>query len=107
MKNLIPIAEGKALNTAADAKDYFHKHGIAVNGWCRDHGLSRNVVKNLLTGRGKGVRGAAHEAAIALGMKFHPDCLPQNGTGVGDSNHPVAHTLPKGDSQQTTVHPAL
>lgn len=85
MKNLIPIAEGKALNTAEDVKDYFLSNGIAVNSWCRTNGHSRNVVKNLLNGRGTGARGKTHLAAIALGMKKAPqDSVPQSEGGEKD-----------------------
>ena len=79
MDNLIPIAQGKTVNNTDDVKSYFLSHGLSVNAWCKQHSFSRNVVKNLLSGRGRGNRGETHLAAIALGLKLSPTTLPESG----------------------------
>lgn len=58
--------------TAEELRAEFIAYGITVSGWCREHGFSRMVVVDLLRGHGKGMRGEAHRAAVALGMKPDP-----------------------------------
>ncbi|MCB1622291.1 MAG: hypothetical protein KDI44_16310 [Thiothrix sp.] len=72
MQNLIPIAAGRDVNTREDVKAYFQAHGITVHGWAKRNQFSRNVVKELIYGRGKGHHGQSHHVAIALGMKLPP-----------------------------------
>lgn len=51
---------------------WFRAHGINVSQWCRERGLNRQVVVDLLRGKRKGYRGEAHRAAVALGLKVDP-----------------------------------
>lgn len=58
--------------TPQDCHAWFLAHGINVTQWCRERGLSRQVVADLLRGKRKGYRGEAHRAAVALGLKPDP-----------------------------------
>ncbi|HRD84476.1 MAG TPA: DNA-binding protein [Rubrivivax sp.] len=55
--------------TPKQVRAEFLEAGITVAEWCRLHGFNRMTVVDLLLGRQKGVRGAAHRAAVALGLK--------------------------------------
>jgi gp16 family phage-associated protein len=49
--------------------------GICMNHWARDLGLTRDAVVDALRGKDKGLRGTAHRAAVALGLKPGPDAV--------------------------------
>lgn len=57
------------LRTAEEARAWLIYHGITVSQWARDHGFSHALVREVLAGRKKGLRGQAHNIVIALGMK--------------------------------------
>jgi len=59
--------------TPDTAKAWFTRHGINKSAWARDLGIDRMVMVDLLRGRLKGLRGEAHRAAIALGLKANPE----------------------------------
>lgn len=59
--------------TPQEARDWLLRHGIAVTDWARAHGFEPTVVFSLLNGRTRGLRGQAHLAAIALGLKQAPE----------------------------------
>ena len=54
------------------AHRYFASHGISISRWARDMGLPRSSVNAVLFGRNQGLRGHAHKAAVALGLKPRP-----------------------------------
>lgn len=58
--------------TPDSANDWFIRNGVCKSDWARDMGLERMVVVDLLRGRLKGLRGQAHDAAVALGLKADP-----------------------------------
>lgn len=64
----LPSANGQSRRDLA----WFRANGITITSWCRQQGLSYHVVKELLYGRNKGIRGESHRAAIALGIKPDP-----------------------------------
>lgn len=55
------------------AQHYFLRHGINKSAWAAAMGIERTTMEHLLSGTLKGKRGAAHEAAIKLGLKEQPD----------------------------------
>lgn len=55
------------------AKRWFEAHGVSVTDWAAAHGFEREAVYDVLNGRTKGRRGAAHRIAVALGIKAAPD----------------------------------
>lgn len=57
------------LKTTEEAKAWLVYRGITVSQWSRDHGFSQALVREVLAGRKKGLRGQAHNIAIALGLK--------------------------------------
>lgn len=69
-----------ALDTAAlpypqtpeSANAWFIRHGICKTHWAQAQGINRMILVDLLRGRLKGLRGEAHHAAIALGLKADP-----------------------------------
>lgn len=58
--------------TPEEAHAFFVSHGICISDWCRENGFSRYTVVDLLRDRRKGLRGEAHRAAVALGLKPDP-----------------------------------
>ena len=61
------------LRTPDEVLAWFRTNGISIAGWCRENGFSRNVVNSLLHTRLPGLRGQAHQAAIALHLKAAPE----------------------------------
>jgi len=61
-----------SVRTAAQARKWIEANGITIAKWSEEHGFSKFAVVDLLRGRRKGLRGDAHRAAIALGMKPNP-----------------------------------
>ncbi len=57
------------LRTPEQAREWLDYHGISVSQFAREHGFSRAIVYELLAGRKRGLRGQAHNIAVALGMK--------------------------------------
>lgn len=58
--------------TPVSANAWFVTHGICKAHWAQAQGLDRMTVVDLLRGRLRGVRGKAHRAAVALGLKANP-----------------------------------
>lgn len=50
----------------------FEERGISVTAWATAQGFPVSVVYALLAGRTRGLRGNAHRAAVALGLKADP-----------------------------------
>jgi gp16 family phage-associated protein len=55
--------------TPETAATKFRDDGICISHWCRDLGLPRMNVVDLIRKRNKGYRGNSHLAAVALGLK--------------------------------------
>ncbi|MCD9118328.1 DNA-binding protein [Pseudomonas bijieensis] len=58
-----------ALLTAEQARAELDRNGVTIAQFCRDHGLNKNLVSDLLNGRKKGVRGEARRAAVLLRIR--------------------------------------
>jgi gp16 family phage-associated protein len=63
----------QTLRTPEQVLAWFRADGITVAGWCRGHGFSRSVVNSVLHRYTPGLRGEAHRAAVALGIKAAPE----------------------------------
>lgn len=59
----------KQLKTCEEVLVEFDRYGMSISGWARQHDLPRQIVHDVLHGRSKGKRGAAHKAAVLLGIK--------------------------------------
>lgn len=57
------------LKTAEEVRAEFVRAGITYTAWAKQHGYSRGLVVQVLSGRLKGAYGKSHEVAVALGMK--------------------------------------
>lgn len=57
------------LKTPEQVRADFERRGINVSQWAREHGLKRQAVCDVLSGKSKGKRGDAHKAAVLLGIK--------------------------------------
>jgi len=57
------------IRTPAAVRAEFARKGLSIAEWARENGLSVPRVYDVLLGRNKGVRGDAHKAAVALGLK--------------------------------------
>ena len=71
----------KFVRTPAEARLWLERHGVTVTEWSRAHGFDAEVVFSLLSGRTRGRRGAAHRAAVALGLRAMPEA---------NETHPLA-----------------
>ena len=58
-----------ALLTPEQARADLDRKGKSIADFSRENGLNKNLVSDLLNGRKKGRRGAAHKAAVLLGIK--------------------------------------
>lgn len=70
--------------TPPQARAWFDSNGISITDWCKYHQLDRYIVTDLLRGLLKGVRGEAHHAAIALGLKPDPTITQSDAAAVNE-----------------------
>ena len=66
-----PVIINKS-RTPEEAHAWFTSHGVCISDWCRELRINRYTVVDLLRGKRKGLRGEAHRAAVALGLKPDP-----------------------------------
>lgn len=57
------------LKSRQEAKAWLQAQGISIAEFARDHGLDEATTYQVLSGAKKGLRGKAHNAALALGIK--------------------------------------
>ncbi|WP_423395605.1 DNA-binding protein [Burkholderia sp. LMG 21824] len=57
------------LKTREEVLAEFDRRGMSIADWAKGHNLPATIVRGLLTGRVRGRRGAAHRAAVLLGIK--------------------------------------
>lgn len=58
-----------SIKTAYEIRSKFLRLGLTVTEWAKLHGVSRQTVTAVLSGRLKGRRGGAHRVAVLLGLK--------------------------------------
>lgn len=58
-----------AIRTREEARKWLEYRGISISEFARANGLDRMSVCDALRGKTKGLRGTAHDAAVALGIK--------------------------------------
>ncbi|SED48902.1 hypothetical protein [Pseudomonas anguilliseptica] len=63
--------------TPESANAWFIRHGICKTHWAQAQGINRMILVDMLRGRLKGLRGEAHRAAVALGLKANPNTASQ------------------------------
>ena len=64
------MSKGKRpLRTAEEARQDLIRRGKGFSEWARENGFDPSAVRQMLSGRGKGLRGEAHRIAVRLGMK--------------------------------------
>lgn len=80
------------LRTPAEAKLWLQNHGISVQAFALAHDLDIAICCQVLDGRKKGLRGKAHQAAVALGIKsdLSGEDLLHGGSG-SNSSEPIVH----------------
>lgn len=59
----------KPVKTREEARADLSRRGLTIRQWSRQHGLSDQIVREVLRGRFQGKYGAAHRAAVLLGLK--------------------------------------
>lgn len=59
----------KKLRTAAEARAWLDYQGITVSQWARENHVHHSLVREVLAGRKKCLRGMSHNIAVLLGMK--------------------------------------
>jgi gp16 family phage-associated protein len=57
------------LRTAEEARAWLGFQGISIAQWAREHNFNEPLVREVLAGRKRCLRGQCHNIAIALGMK--------------------------------------
>jgi len=57
------------LLTHTQARAEFDRKGLSIAKWARDHGFTRSLVYEVLSGRKKCKRGQSHKVAVLLRMK--------------------------------------
>lgn len=57
------------LRTAQQARQWLADQRMSITSFADRHHLSRDTVYKVLNGKQYGIRGGAHNAAVALGMK--------------------------------------
>ena len=57
------------LRTPQEARDWLSYLGITIAQWAREHRVSEPLVREILAGRKKCLRGQRHTIAVMLGMK--------------------------------------
>lgn len=57
------------LRTAEQAREWLKSQKMTVTAFAESHHLSKHAIYKVLDGKHIGMRGAAHKAAVALGMK--------------------------------------
>ncbi|MCB1864437.1 MAG: DNA-binding protein [Chromatiales bacterium] len=84
------------LATREELKQAFSERGISVAEWARSRGYDAQQVYAVLSGRSQGLRGSAHEIAVALRLKAPPTALySQLDLPISDGG--------RTDTQNTTV----
>ncbi len=94
---MICAMSSQSLLTPADARDWLDRHGVSVSDWARINGFDPAVVFALLSGRTRGRRGRAYQAAVALGLRSGPEdgevhplsTTSARGTGISELTHGV------------------
>ena len=57
------------LRTPEEARAWLDYQGITVAQWARENGMHGSLVREVLAGRKKCLRGMSHNIAVLLGMK--------------------------------------
>jgi len=57
------------MKTPEEVRAEFTRKGIPIARWARENQIPRNVAYAVLSGRCPGAYGAAHKAAVLLGLK--------------------------------------
>jgi len=55
--------------TPQQVKEKLSRQGKTITEWAKENGFEYGVVQRVLNGTNKGRSGAAHKAAVALGIK--------------------------------------
>lgn len=67
------------LRTPEQAKAWLRGQGITITDFAKQHDLPLHTVYKILSGGAyKGYSGAAHRAAVALGIKTEISCQPEH-----------------------------
>lgn len=59
----------KKLRTPAEARAWLDFQGISIAQWARENNVHHSLVREVLAGRKKCMRGMSHNIAVLLGMK--------------------------------------
>lgn len=57
------------LKTLMEVRSEFARKGVPIARWARENNIPRNIAYAVLSGRCPGNYGAAHRAAVLLGLK--------------------------------------
>ena len=72
MSKSTEVTADRRVKTRQEVLADFEARGKTVTDWAVAHGYRRESVYAVLSGRTRGRRGAAHQIALALGIKLGP-----------------------------------
>ncbi len=82
--------------TREQVREEFDRKGLSVSEWATAHDLPVRTVYAVLAGHNKGCRGAAHRAAVLLGLK--------DGIIVDAKSHDEQEIEVQNDQRRTGIH---
>lgn len=57
------------MSTREQVRQEMRRHGITMTAWAQANGVTADQVRDVLRGKARGDRGAAHVIAVKLGIK--------------------------------------
>jgi gp16 family phage-associated protein len=57
------------VKSAEEVKREFRDSGISISAWAIEHGVSAQLVYQVLSGKRQAIRGESHKIAVLLGLK--------------------------------------
>lgn len=66
---ILALPAAVRVKTPAQAREDFNRKGMSIAKWAKDHGFTKSLVYEVLSGRKKCHRGDSHKVAVLLGMK--------------------------------------
>lgn len=70
------------MKTLRQVLEQLNRDGITISEWSRVHGFKAGQVRDVLRGKAKGRYGAAHDIAVAMGLKEGRGSSPDLNEGV-------------------------
>jgi len=80
----------KAALSSDQVRQRLRQRGETITSWAKRHGYPRKAVYRVMSGADKAWYGRAHEIAVALGLKLHPEKAQPEPTTSAKHRNPQA-----------------